>query len=197
MRAGSDKVGGEIVNKYAIGQDIWIAQCGVTTKYIVCPDCCGKRYLTVIMGDDSKVTVECTGCRHGYNGCDGKIQTYEYGASAEKVTIGGMTIRNGEVEYFFNCTGGSYNTVEEKDVFDSEAAANEVAQAKAKVKEEEERQRLYHRPKDHHGWAFNATYHRSCLKHEEAILAKAQRDIAYHKAQLSQAEEAVERKASR
>lgn len=176
------------MNKYAIGQDVWIASCGVETKSIVCPDCLGKRFLTVIMGDDSSVTVECTGCREGYAGCVGKVKTYEYGASAKKITIGGMSIRNGTVEYFFNCSSGSYNTVEEKDVFDNEASANESAKIQLIAHEESEKDRLHRRPKDHHGWAFNATYHRSCLKRCESELAKVKRDIEYHRKQLSQRE---------
>ena len=175
------------MNKYAIGQDVWIAQCGVNTKLLVCPDCCGKKYLTVIMGDDSQVTVDCTGCGHGFNGCNGKIQIYEYEATAKKVTIGGMEIRN-EITYFYDCSAHGYRSVKADEVFDNEADALEAAKVQKTVHDEEERDRLHRRPKDHHGMAFNATYHRGGIKSAEKALARAQRDIEYHKAQLSRKE---------
>ncbi len=51
--------------KFELGSDVWYITLQVTKYSETCPDCMGQKYLTVILGDGSKITIDCGRCsRH-------------------------------------------------------------------------------------------------------------------------------------
>jgi hypothetical protein len=65
----------------------------------------------------------------------------------------------------------------EKDLFETEAEAMVAAEAMAAEYDEEERKKILTREKDGKSWAWNATYHRRCIK-------QAEKDLDYHTRKL-------------
>lgn len=75
------------MSKYKIGDEVWFAEWRNGEDYITCPDCFGKKFLTVILGDGSQVTIDCAGCALGYEPPRGIVKIYTHGADARQVTI--------------------------------------------------------------------------------------------------------------
>ena len=72
---------------FVLGQEVWFAQCGTRQVVLVCPVCCGKLKVTVILGDDTRVEVPCDFCSRGLDGPCGSIADYEYMAEPKLVKI--------------------------------------------------------------------------------------------------------------
>src|ERR1035437_9038583 len=85
---------GGIMETYAIGQELFWAKLETVEMHIQCPDCFGKRFLTVILGDDSKVTIECSGCRSGYDQPRGYVSVHQYRHFVVTGKITGIEIKN-------------------------------------------------------------------------------------------------------
>ena len=75
-----------------IGDIAWHAESGTRQETEVCPECCGKKYLTVILGDDSQVTIDCAGCASGYDPSKGYVSYWAHSAKVRQVMISGMEI---------------------------------------------------------------------------------------------------------
>ncbi len=168
---------------FKMDDEIYHAQYERKRRLIPCPDCMGKRFLTVIMGDDSKVTIDCVGCTRGaYDGPHGNIETWGYEATVTKRKITGMEVTPQKTEYkshiFCDEGGSSYYTLKDDDIFHTEAEAIIRANELKAEAEKEEAKRLMQKHDHNRSWAWNATYHRSCLK-------RAEKDMAYHSAKLS------------
>jgi hypothetical protein len=154
-------------------------------RWIKCPECMGKKFLTVIMGDDSQVTIDCVGCVGGqYEGPRGVIVTYDYEGYVTKTKIDGMEIGQEKTKYKSSiCSGegySSYYTLETEDIFltEAEAIARTVElTAQADIKESK---RLTQKHDRNRTWAWNAHYHRDRLR-------QANKDLIYHTAQLERA----------
>jgi hypothetical protein len=67
---------------FELRQAIWWASCDSIEVTENCPDCFGKKYLTVILGDDSEVKIDCRTCALGYEPPRGYITLHKYGATA-------------------------------------------------------------------------------------------------------------------
>lgn len=160
--------------KFKIGDDVYYASFeSYCQSKITCQDCFGNKYLTVILGDDSKVTVECTGCRYGYDEPQGYHVIYEAKSCSELVTIERMEIQKDSVEYGFkNC----YRAKEDR-LFKTKEEADLVANILIEKNREEQLQRVKHKEKNTRSWAWNATYHRGRIR-------QANKDLEYHTAKL-------------
>jgi hypothetical protein len=160
--------------KYEIGQQVWWAVWEATTDYVECPDCAGTARVRVMLPDDTIVSIECEGCRRGYDGATGRIQVYKREAAAKRVTITGVEIDDGKTEWKHT---GSYRSPEDS-LFDNEADALACAQKHAAEEDLAERERVNKKEKPLKSWAWHAHYHRKCIK-------DAQRLIDYHTARLA------------
>jgi len=74
--------------KYNIGDKVWRATSGTEEKKVLCPECFGKTFLTVILGDNSQVKIWCVSCtvRSEYSYEDistGYVRYYEWHAKVE------------------------------------------------------------------------------------------------------------------
>ena len=162
-----------IETKYSIGDTVWYARCNWTNEKATCPDCGGTGRIRCIMHDETTVSVECQGCQSGYDPPTGFVTVYGYYSHVEPITITGAEVGERETRY------RSHNySIEASSLFptkeEAEAAATRmVEEAKAKQAE-----KIAQKEKDSRSWAFNASYHRSCIR-------RAQKDIEYHTAKLS------------
>lgn len=176
--------------KYAVGDTAWWPTFGLTETSVECPDCGGTGRLRVKFHDDTEVSIGCANCGPGFNPSTGRVKCYDRLAEVKLVTISGMEISEGKVEYR---TSNSYRIGPDK-LFDTQAEAQVAAEALAKEYDREEREKIFKREKDGKSWAWHATYHRRQLK-------RAEKDIVYHTKKLNaanlKANEVAKRKAKR
>lgn len=171
--------------QYEIGQQIWEATWEATQAYVACPDCAGTARVRVMLPDDTIVSVECQGCCKGYEGSDGRIMVYDRQPLAQLVTITGVEIENDKIEWR---TDRSYRVTEDH-LFESEAHALVAAQAMAAAADREERERVNSKENPLKSWAWNAHYHRKCIR-------DAEKQISYHTARLAVAKVKAKEKVS-
>lgn len=156
------------MNKFKIGDTIYIARYDKNETWAMCPDCFGSGQLTVVMGDESKVSIACECCKHGWEGSKGKIKIYECQPRAEKTTVSSLDIKvtaQGEiVEYHFNQHNCGYSVVSEEKVFATEAEALEYAKGLKADADSEEAVRLHRKLKTEKKWAWHVSYYRKMLR---------------------------------
>lgn len=171
------------MNKFNMGDVVHLATVRSTEKRTTCPDCMGKKFLTVIMGDDSRVTIDCAGCSLGYDPPRGYVTYFEHEARSETFIVGRIEIKPDGVEYGYGCRCG----IKESDVF----ATAEEAMVRAKELEAqynaEKLQKVYQKTKLTRTWSRNATYHRKRIR-------ECERDLAHHRAKLDAAKAHVKTK---
>jgi len=160
--------------RFEIGQQVWRPSFDNEPAYITCPDCGGSGRLRVTFHDETQVSIECKNCSVGYDPPSGRIKCYNRMPRAELETITGCEIGGGKVEWR---TSGTYR-VDASELFDNEADCMIAAMAKAAQFDADDRQRILTKEKDTRSWAWNASYHRKCIK-------EAQRQIEYHTAKLN------------
>ncbi len=165
--------------KYKIGQEVWWARYESTAASIECPDCAGKGFISVTMGDEEVVTVDCQNCRIGYEAFSrGRVKTHARTGYAQKTVIKGMNVSETKVEYHIP---QSY-TVLEGMLFDTHDEALAAATVLAEEANAMEHDKIQGKEKDTKSWAWNATYHRGCIR-------RAKKDIEYHTKKLNVAKE--------
>lgn len=170
-----------------VGDTVWIAISDGVEKWVDCPDCLGSGRLAVILGDGSKVGIDCVCCNADlseYRGRPkGKIKAYDYSPRVIADTI--CRIEMGvETIYGIGIVGGNTWRPRKK-VFHSEAEANIEAKRITEERKLEQENDLLNL-KDHKGrqksWAWNATYHRGEIRSLEEKIKR-------HRIRLAVAEE--------
>ncbi len=161
--------------RFEIGETAWMATFDSCTAYLTCPDCAGTGYNRVILPepDNTVVTIECEGCRHGFEGSDGRLRVYDRKAKAVLVTVMGVSLDGGKIEWR---TSESY-CVADADLFDTEEAAQEAARVLAFNENERERLRHLQKEKPLKSWSWHVHYHQQCIR-------EAKRQIEYHSGKL-------------
>ena len=174
--------------KFNVGDFAWIAFAGQVEKSVTCPDCFGQKALTVILGDKSKVSVDCTGGQVGYDPPRGYILIHEFQSDTKQIQIDGIEYGIGqetEYKYEMSLNGNFYRAAKESDLFMTRDEAFNRAEELCKKHRQEELNCLNNlKEQQHRSWAWNATYHRKCLK-------EALRQVEYHTAKLNVAETKV------
>lgn len=161
-------------NKYNLGDQVWYASFETRTKTIVCDDCRGQKYLTVIMGDGSQVTIDCAGCSAGYEPPKGYNTICEGTPNSDLKTIERINIQFDKVEYQSGCW-----VLHEDRFFDTKEEADKKAERLAEEYKQEQLHRLKNLKENHkRTWSWNAHYHRRAIK-------EAQRQLEYHTAKLN------------
>ena len=162
-------------DKFNIGDFVYVAtHSGHTTVYTQCPDCAGKLYHTITLGCGDTHTIECQNCKHGYEGPTGRVSYYAAEGRAEYGEVIGIEITPSGYEYQVRLIN---YTTRSKDVFATKEEAQAKADEMSAVFCEEQKARVFKKEKDTRSWAWNASYHRQCLK-------RAQRELEYHTAML-------------
>ncbi len=166
--------------RFSIGDIAWKANTKSVEFDVPCPDCFGKRTLTVILGDESQVVIPCVGCkkRKDFNefGCEdyssGVVSRYRYEAVTEPIEIKGVerdSLNEGQFRY--------NSFIEDRLLFDNEAAAKARAAELAEEMARNEQMRFFSKEKPEKAWAWHVHYHRSCIR-------RAEQDLAWHKAKF-------------
>ena len=167
------------MNKFNIGDSVFKGEYGKVETHVSCPDCGGTRHVTVVLHDQTEIQIECGGCDPGgYRGPTGTVTQYVFTTIAKPFTVTGFTIREGSVEYELNNYGGGfYYTAKEGELFSNSSDAMSAAETQRIEHEAEENKRLMAKTKDAKSWAWNATYHRKCIKDHE-------RQLEYHRSKV-------------
>ncbi len=182
------------MTKYNIGDQVWVARTTTEDDYVTCPDCLGKKFLTVIMGDDSQVTISCRACEHGYEGSRGHIHTWKHTPIVECVTINGIESDRDmdmveRVEYKVG-TSTSYYRYNENEVFDSAEAASMKATEIVIERMAQEANRVKRKTKDHKSWAWHATYYRGIIRNAKKEIERATEQLEYAKTKAKESKNA-------
>ena len=158
----------------ALGDKIyWVESHTHYGKTIPCPMCFGKRFVTIILGDESHTKSECGMCSHGLEYATGYAKTWDAIALIESGIITGMSTREG-LKYEVD-----HRSVYAHECFDSEDAA--IPTRETKLKEAEERRDTWFKDsfiqcKKKQLWSTG--YHRECIK-------SAERNIEWHMLRLA------------
>ena len=162
---------------------VWQATYGAEEKWIPCPDCLGQKYAKVTFADGSEVTVECEGCKRGYEPSRGVICTHEYQAWVARAGVVGMEIHSadGGASHQIRYSLTNRLFVDEDNLFALKSEAEIRAQELALEHAAAEAAKILRKDKPSDTWSRNASYHRRALK-------QAQRDVEYHTAKLSAAQ---------
>ena len=156
---------------FKIGDQVWWASTKNIELRITCPECLGKRFITVILGDETKHTIPCICCERGWEGSIGELVGWSHEIKVIQTVISGIRATADEVEYLLPesyLTKDLYATKEE-----AEARARELVQAR----DAEELRRMLCKEKDARSWAWNVHYHRKEIRDLE-------KRLDYHKAKL-------------
>ena len=171
---------------YKLGDKVWVAFLESREKWVLCPHCCGKRALTVILGDDSRVSIDCDCCRYGYEGSKGYLKSYAWVSGVKESTITKVEQEwPTKVEYGVD---GGYRVDQDK-VFDTQAGAEVRAQELIVEQEKEELRRIQVKEKVDRNWAWNVRYHRDKIR-------SAEKDLIYHRSKLAVAQTHVKEEKS-
>ena len=82
--------------KYNIGQTVFfVYTSNHYAKKIPCPMCFGEKFVTIILGDDSKELIECGFCSHGFERATGQATTWEPHAEIKSGEITGIEFNEG------------------------------------------------------------------------------------------------------
>jgi len=164
--------------KYQIGDRVWRAAFEGTAVYLTCPDCGGTGRLRIIFHDDTQASIECRNCQRGYNSPTGQVIAHERAPRVDLVTISGVEIEPNQVRYKVSAGEHAWYIYEPDQLFDNESDARACAQDMAAKADAKERAKVLTKEKDTRTWAWNASYHRQCIK-------RAQHDLEYHTAKLN------------
>lgn len=161
--------------QFNIGDTVYIpVHSGHAEIWVTCPDCAGKLYHTITLGCGDTHTIDCQGCTRGYESPSGRVSYYDSQGKAEYAEVIGMEMTPSGYEYRLNCVNYKATSM---DVYATREEAQAKADEMAAAYVDEKKARIYKKEKDTRSWAWNASYHRQCLK-------RAQRDIEYHSAKL-------------
>jgi len=174
---------------YKIGDKVWYASRQTTRKSVICPECFGKKYLTVILGDDSQITIDCVGCASGYDPPTGSCSYYEHGANVSLVVIGRVEINSDYIEYGFNRVGGCMSIAKDTEVFPTKKEAEIRAEELAEESNKEQLAKIHRKEKNNRTWAWHVHYHRRQIRDAEKTIEYAKQKLDAAKAHTKEKKE--------
>lgn len=167
--------------KYEIGDKVFAASFERVDNWEICPDCCGSRYLTVIMGDGSQATIQCAECAAGYDPPRGKVSRPKFSTQPKRATITGMEVKPDEIRYYSD----SY-IWNEQDLYLTEDEAKEAGEILAAKYWEEENKRYTRKNKHDRTWAWNVSYYRKSLKDAQGRVEYFTKALDYAKSKAKE-----------
>jgi hypothetical protein len=163
--------------QFNIGDMVWFVRAGHTPRYMICPDCCGTKVLTVIMGDGTQASIDCNCCREGLH-IRGKVKVYDWHCEVDSRVVTRIKIDGDSVSYSVSYT--VFEAWPDAVFATKEEAEAEAVKVLAQYKADEDKR--INQLKDPKGrmktWAWNVSYHQGCIK-------RAEKDLAYHQAKLA------------
>lgn len=174
------------MNPYNIGDKVWHVSRKSTLEKVTCPECFGKKYLTVILGDDSQVTIDCAGCAAGYDPPRGYVTYYKQDVDVKQVVIDGMRITRDYVEYEINKTSCSCNIIKGSDVFWGRIEAEVRAKELAERWNKEQLAKIHRKEKNNHTWSWHVHYYRKQIRDAEKKIEYAEKQLDAAKAHVKE-----------
>ena len=153
----SDREDGGAALRFQIGQEVWQATFDAEPDYVTCPECAGTGRIRCLLPNDTMVSIDCEGCRRGYDGPQGVLQVYKRTARASLVTIKGFEFRDGKVDWE---TTFSYRSADD-DLFLTEDEAKARAISMSDAFDKADRERVNKKEKDTRSWSWNVHHRRS------------------------------------
>lgn len=169
-----------MLKTYNVDDKVWYAGRESTVEKVVCPECFDKKYLTVILGDDSQVTIDCAGCSKGYDPPKGYITYFKQSVKVELVTIDRVEIDRDYVEYAFNKVGCHCNIAKNTDIFSTKEGAENRAKELAEEHNKEQLAKIHQKKKNDRDWSWHVHYYRKMIRDAEKTIedAKKKLDVA-------------------
>ena len=162
---------------YNINDKVWHASRKSTQEQVVCPECFGKKYLTVILGDGSQVTIDCAGCSLGFDPPKGYVIYYKQDIDVKQVIIDGMRIERDYVEYEINKTSCSCNIVKSSHLFATKEEAEVRAKELAEEWNKEQLAKIHRKEKNNRTWSWHVHYHRRQIRDAEKTIEYATKQL--------------------
>jgi len=166
--------GGKVYN---IGDKVWYANRDSTQERVTCPECFGKKYLTVILGNDSRVTIDCAGCAAGYNPPRGYVTYYKQFVNVSQVVIDKVEVSCEYVKYGFNKTECCCYIGKDTDVFSTKEEAEIRATELAEQWNREQLEKIHRKEKNNRTWAWHVLYHRNQIRDAEKTIEYAKKKL--------------------
>jgi hypothetical protein len=163
-------------NEFNIGDKVWWAKYERQEVKKICPICFGKLWVTLILGDNSRVQTRCTYCERGYEQY-GYVVEYEYVSAVQEVPITHKEVREGsngrDVEYRYENW-----VLDEGNAFATKEDAEARLQEMIKVQKQQDLERLEY-GKDHNAkkYSWHVGYYQRKKK-------DAQREIEFYDAKI-------------
>ena len=174
---------------YTIGDPIIYIEHSYEAARKVCDQCFGKRFLTVILGNDEQVTIECQHCleNRGYGDrvATGYTNNREALWAAREGVVSGMEKNWASEAHDFPIRYEIHSHKPDKNaIFETVAEAkaeaalrNVEAEAYRDGTNERKRDRGSSKNMNAHTWAFQASYYRDQIKHSLADIEYAKNRI--------------------
>jgi hypothetical protein len=163
---------------YKLNDTPWHASFESTKKTMTCPECQGQKYLTVILGDGSRVTIDCAGCASGYDLPTGYVSYWEHSPIAKQVRICKVEITSEEIEYGYDGTASSHSRGKDTEFFDTKAEAEARAQEMAEEWNKEQEEKLLSKKEfNHRTWAWHVHYYRNKIRRAKEEIERAERQL--------------------
>ena len=147
------------MNKFNVGDTVFVPISARQQKQIPCPICFGKLNVALILGNDDKIILPCGYCGHGWNEPTGHIMEYMCIVDAECKIITSVRINKTESGEQIEYAAGHY-VYKETEVFaDKDNALQAAKNIKARQDEEERTRAEFLKHKAKKSFAWNAGYH--------------------------------------
>ncbi len=159
---------------------VWYAGRESVVETVVCPECFGKKYLTVILGDDSRVTIDCAGCAAGFDPPQGYLTYRVQHVEVRQVTICYIEIGSDGIRYGFDQRPTSRSIAPDTDLFTTKPEAEVRALALAEEWNAKQLVELHRKKKNDRDWSWHVHYYRKMIRDAERTIedARAKLEVA-------------------
>ena len=171
---------------FNIGDEAWYARRESTLERVTCPECFDKKYLTVILGDGSQVTIDCAGCAAGYDPPRGYVTYYKQSASVSLVSICKVEIYADHAEYGFGGTETCHHIARDTELFATEEEAKVRAKELAEEWNKEKLAQIHRKEKNDHTWSWHVHYHRKQIRDAKNTIEYAEKKLDAAKAHVKE-----------
>jgi hypothetical protein len=165
---------------FKIGDVFWIEDGLYQQEIIICPMCAGNKYVTVVLGSNEAVDIECECCAVGYCGSQGYIKESKLEPKAVRFEIAKVVEWRDGKWTVANLVGRS---VRFDRLFETEGWAMASA---VKRMEDLEESNMQNRRKKKYGKASTWS-----IRYHQRQIADAEKTIAWHRNKIN-AKKAVE-----
>ena len=169
-----------IEKPFELGETVFIARHERDERLVTCPDCQGKKCITVIMGDDTSHSINCSLCApNGYEGPTGFVTAWDYRTTVQELKVEKIESKISEdgVKYEYQ----SHHWILRHDnTFRDKAEAEARGDELIKEHAAKDAAQLERKQKDHRSWAWHVRYYRDLIR-------KGEKDLVRYRLQLDSA----------